>query len=515
MKTIIIGLDGASFRVIEENIDELPTLSTFIREGYSSKLISTDPPTTSVAWPAFSTSQNPGAYGIYDFMNRDPATMEFQLNDARESLEGFFWQYMDEEIGLASIPLIPYHDTDGFFVQGSLARINEEQICDPPRLSADLPEEYDYRIDWRDDNEDIISGVKRRVEDRGAFYEELLRQFDLDMYFLMFNAIDHIQHHFWAYMDETHPAHEPSEYEDVVLNIYKQVDSVLADLRRQLDSDANVFIVSDHGFQPNRMEVNINSVLEERGYLDYEVDLSGSILTKVHNIVKQYLSHEQITTIVPRIFQDAAREKMPINEHIGEAFNWHTTRAYSFGVMPNIYLNLEGREKHGTVSVSEYENLVCELREVFLSLETPDGQQAFEQVKIGEELYEGTFEDLAPDLVLKPSEGVYCKSDINGPKFKKKTEAMPNSGVHEREGILIAHGPSIKQNASVSESSHDIIDVGPTILKMHGYAPGQNFDGTAIDEALVESSAGDRFAEYREKARIRDRVLSLHQLEEV
>jgi len=510
-KTAIIGVDGATFRVLDRYRDELPTFSRFIDDGYSAKLISTDPPTTSVAWPSFATGCNPGRHGIYDFMNRDPETLDFELNDARKRLEGFFWQYMNESTGLASIPLIPYHRVDGFFFQGSLARINEDQITDPPSLSRKVPENYDYRIDWRDDNETILDGVKRRVDARGEFFTTLVGEYDLDFYFVMFNAIDHIQHHFWAYMDEDHPAFEPSEYDTAILDVHRRVDSAISDIVDALPPETNVLLVSDHGFMPNEVEVNLNTMLAREGYLEFEMDTSATVLTRVHKRAKQFLSYDQMTTLLPEWFQDAARSRMPINEEIGEAFVWESTRAYSFGVMPNIYLNIEGRERHGTVPEREYEPLLDKLEELFISIETPDGEQAFDGVWRGEDIYHGEFEHLAPDLVLVPGTGTYCKSDVGGQLFERKEEAMPNSGVHEREGILVADGPNVRPNDD--RGRHDIVDVAPTVLQMNGYAAPGHFDGGPIERALVNGTGDLTAPRYGERSRIENRVLTLKQLE--
>ena len=512
MTTAIIGIDGATFRVIDEHRKSLPTFDVLMSNGYSSTLRSTDPPTTSVAWPAFATGRNPGAYGIYDFMNRDPKSMDFFLNDARERLEEFFWQYMDESTGLGSIPIIPYHSVDGFFIQGSLARINEDQITDPPSLADHIPRDYDYRIDWRDDNSEIVAGVKRRVEARKQFFLDLVRTYDLGCYFLMFNAVDHIQHHFWAYMDDTHPAHQDSPHEETILDIYRAVDDAVGAIIDELPDDTNVILASDHGFMRNEMEINLNALLSERGYLKFNVSASGSVLTTLHDTVKKYLSYEQITTLLPKTLQDTLRSQMPINENIHEAIDWDRTQAYSFGVMPNIYVNLQGRESTGTVSQDEYNSLLEELSSMLLSLTDSNGERMFEEVKYGSDIYDGPFEDTAPDIILIPAEGRYCKGNIGDRVFSKKTYPMPNSGVHEHDGIFVAAGPDVEPNDERPDGSHDIVDVAPTVLQLNGYNPPDSFDGTAIEAAIGRADGDLRPADRAERRRIADRVLAMKQL---
>jgi len=80
-KILIIGIDSMDPRVVDELIDKLPNLKSL--ETYT-KLQTTIPPETPVAWSAASTGSNPGRYGIFDFINRDPKTYLPKLNLAIE-----------------------------------------------------------------------------------------------------------------------------------------------------------------------------------------------------------------------------------------------------------------------------------------------------------------------------------------------------------------------------------------------------------------------------------------------
>ncbi|MBO0912290.1 MAG: alkaline phosphatase family protein [Acidobacteria bacterium] len=53
---------------------ELPNLACIRRRGYYSRLKTTYPPQTPVAWSSFATGTNPGGHGIFDFISRDPMT---------------------------------------------------------------------------------------------------------------------------------------------------------------------------------------------------------------------------------------------------------------------------------------------------------------------------------------------------------------------------------------------------------------------------------------------------------
>lgn len=83
-KVIVIGLDGLDPKIVEPMLDEgeLPNLAKLRSEGGYSRLRTTYPALTPVAWSTFVTGTNPGGHGIFDFIRRDPKTYlpDFSLN---------------------------------------------------------------------------------------------------------------------------------------------------------------------------------------------------------------------------------------------------------------------------------------------------------------------------------------------------------------------------------------------------------------------------------------------------
>lgn len=83
-KVIVIGLDGMEPSIVEAmlNRGELPNLARLRSAGIYTKLKTTYPAQTPVAWSSFATGTNPGAHGIFDFVTRNPQTYlpEFALN---------------------------------------------------------------------------------------------------------------------------------------------------------------------------------------------------------------------------------------------------------------------------------------------------------------------------------------------------------------------------------------------------------------------------------------------------
>ncbi len=75
-KVLVLGFDGMDpnrvMRMVKEG--KLPNIKRFLQRGYLSKMVTTPPPQSPVAWGSFITGKDPGGYGIYDFIHRDPKT---------------------------------------------------------------------------------------------------------------------------------------------------------------------------------------------------------------------------------------------------------------------------------------------------------------------------------------------------------------------------------------------------------------------------------------------------------
>jgi predicted AlkP superfamily phosphohydrolase/phosphomutase len=75
-RVIVIGLDGFEPKIAESMVAQgkLPNLARLQEQGGYSRVRTTYPAQTPVAWSTFSTGTNPGGHGIFDFLTRDPKT---------------------------------------------------------------------------------------------------------------------------------------------------------------------------------------------------------------------------------------------------------------------------------------------------------------------------------------------------------------------------------------------------------------------------------------------------------
>lgn len=75
-RVIVIGLDGLEPKIVEPMLaaGELPNLARLRSQGGFSRVATTYPAQTPVAWSTFATGTNPGGHGLFDFLRRDPKT---------------------------------------------------------------------------------------------------------------------------------------------------------------------------------------------------------------------------------------------------------------------------------------------------------------------------------------------------------------------------------------------------------------------------------------------------------
>lgn len=84
-KLVILGVDGMDPNLFERYMREgrMPNLKALGERGTYMPLGTTFPPQSPVAWSTFTTGTHPGSHGIYDFVHRNPHSLEPYLSTSR------------------------------------------------------------------------------------------------------------------------------------------------------------------------------------------------------------------------------------------------------------------------------------------------------------------------------------------------------------------------------------------------------------------------------------------------
>lgn len=75
-KAVVVGIDGLDYHLTNKYLASrlLPNLAKLKKAGFYSRLETTTPPQSPVAWASFITGAKPAKHGVFDFIVRDPET---------------------------------------------------------------------------------------------------------------------------------------------------------------------------------------------------------------------------------------------------------------------------------------------------------------------------------------------------------------------------------------------------------------------------------------------------------
>ncbi len=282
-------------------------------------------------------------------------------------------------------------------------------------------------------------------EDRERMFFDALEKTPQGLCACVFDTTDRVQHMFWRYLEEDHPAARDvprDQRPNVILDLYQRMDALVGRVLQQLDKNCLLLVVSDHGFKSFARCVNLNAWLHQNGYLTLKEGKTES----------------------GDWFEDV---------------DWSRTRAYTMG-LNGLYLNLKGRERYGIVTPGlESESLKDELRTKLNGLTDPEsGTAGITGVFDCDGIYAGPYTDNAPDLIVGYGAGYRASWDsvmgkVTEKVFEDNTKAW--SGDHCVDPRLV---PGVLfSNHKIAAQGPGIVDVAPTVLKLFGLELPSYLDG--------------------------------------
>ena len=306
----------------------------------------------------------------------------------------------------------------------------------------------------------FLDNVKGILEERRAKLRVALADPDWRFLFMMFSEVDRVQHALWRHVDtksKLHDAVEAAKYGPAIEESYVAMDGVLGEIVAASGKDTAVIVMSDHGFAPFRRGVNLNTFLLREGF---QVNKGGGGGTGIQKDVTQ-------------LFDQA---------DFFDRIDWDATEAYALG-LGEIYVNLKGREKQGSVDPAKYDAVCAAIREKLLALRDVDGAKVVHEVYLGRDLYKGpTAAKFAPDLVVGFERGyrVSWQTSLGGGGAEViEDNRFPWSGDHCSvdpslvPGILLTSFP-------VKGEKPSIMDVAPTVLDLFRVPAPPDWDGKSL-----------------------------------
>lgn len=493
-KLLIIGLDGATFDVIEPLMaaGRMPALRSFIDAGVAGILHSTKPPITPAAWTTFMTGKGPGRHGIVDFEKYDPHNNTLSFNSTFEIREKTLWELLSEKglrAGSINVPMTyPPRPINGFMISGFETPSIHAEFTWPRELKQEILREipnYNYRTNWRRKALGGAGLLKENLDYICNSFEqgwELTRycgeRFGWDVLMVVFKLVDNLQHKAWKYLDPRYQHRYPREAA-MAADCFARLDDVLAKLFAYAEAHrATVMIMSDHGHGSLDGKAQPNLLLKEWGYLRLHSPWHQAAQRAEHWLHR--LTKGKVTR-----FEQTGRG---IEREL--AIDWTRTKACVMhaGIYGFLYLNLKGRGPVGIVEPEDYERLRDEIAERLRGAEVTDRAgrpiKIFPEVYKTEELYRCTREENPgmPDLLLSPEPGLAVIRKIRGRQPVRWCPEARLEGTHRAEGIVALGGPNVRVGARIEGN---IVDMTPTALAMLGLRVPGDMEGRVLKEAFT------------------------------
>jgi len=498
MKTIIIGLDGATFDIIKPlaSAGRLPVLSRLMREGVSAPLRSTILPNSFPGWASCTTGTSEGMHGVFSPFIKNPSKYTVRAMSGRDIMTRPVWDILTEHGGRSIVVNVPTtyppEPINGLMVTGMLTPGRDSEFTYPASLKKELLAEFpNYVIEPEriPDKHARANEFRRSIEVRERALKYLMKRGEWDFLMVVFSALDRAQHDYWADMDPAHPRHDPNtpdEFREFIHETYQRLDLAVGRLIEGLPVNSRLLVVSDHGFCSELFEVRVNELLASSGLLAFKSPSSRKSLARVKEF-RQKIAR-RLSPAAPN--GNVLDRKVEYGSAFLDEIDWSRTRAF-FAQDKGVWVNLSGRESEGIVGESEYDGVVEEARTALLQLiSSEDGERVFERVMRREEIFNGAWSSRLPDLVMVPRRDEYVYNER--PSYGEViVPADSTTGTHSRDGIFIAWGPGIKSGATFVNQPN-LRDVGSTALASLECPLTTDMDGRVLTEAFSELTESAR-----------------------
>jgi predicted AlkP superfamily phosphohydrolase/phosphomutase len=542
-KAILLGFDGLDPAVTERLMAEgkLPNFSRLKKMGGYSRLRTTFPALSPVAWSTFATGVNPAKHNIFDFLNRDLRTYAPELSSAkvlRKSVEMRrksepFWKILGRNAVSSTILRVPITFPPDEFngrllsamctpdlrgTQGTFSR-----FTDPAgELIGPNSETIPFRVD---DLTVAIQGQSFPL--RPDEYTPWIRLKFPSAHGIVRFLLTGTHTNFSLYatpvqIDPENPALPISHPRYYAMYLAKLLGSFST-----LGMAEDTWALNEHAIDQNAFLNQAALIQQER-----EAMFFSALEHTRHGVVAcvfdttdrvQHMCFGQ-TGVIENLYRDmdrvlgraleyvdagtaifvlsdhgfcAFRRGVNLNSWLrregylalendgaesGEyldGIDWGRTRAYTFG-LGGLYLNVRGREAQGIVAPADAEALGREIAAKLTGLED-SGEVAIAHVYAAADIYKGPYLGAAPDLIVGYSAGYRASWDAAVGKVTPlvfEDNTKAWCGDHCVDPQLV---PGVLfSNRKIAAEDPGIEDMAPTVLQLFGIQPPSWMEGKSV-----------------------------------
>lgn len=267
--------------------------------------------------------------------------------------------------------------------------------------------------------------------------------------FFYFSSVDQRHHMMARQMDPSHPFHEKDTPRDLAMamrTLYLEMDQILGWVMQDLRPGTSLVVMSDHGFAPFKRQANLNTWLEQNGYLTLKNPAKRDEYEWLYGI------------------------------------DWKKTKAFAIG-LNSLYLNVKGRDRYGIVDPADRAGLAREIAEKLKGWrDGPRGEYVVTQPLLREEIYHGPHVEEAPDILVGYARGFRASWATTSAKIPSQ---LVEDNKHEWSGDHCMDSRSVpgillSNEALKTDMPSDLKDLTVGILDRFGIEPPSQIKGHSV-----------------------------------
>lgn len=442
---ILVGVDGMEWSVVDDLIakGQLPNIKAFKARAVSAKLATDYGANSPIVWTTVATGMNKEVHGITNFdVATDSGTAPVSSSMRKvPALWNMVSLFNRKVMMLGWWGSWPAENVNGIIVSDRAHRSVENRVSPAsfePTFASDLVTINADRSLFPLDED---SGAEDRIM---SWYAVKNANAGYNLIMCYIHGTDLVSHKYWKYYrpDGFTSVNEENKakYADMIPAKYRAVDAFLGKLVAAAPKNANLTIISDHGFGPLPEE-----------FIKVSLDLDP-ILAHIGMLTKNGSA------------VDFSKTKV---------FNYETA---GFQMTKMVRYSMAGREAGGTVTPDQQAAVRQDLTSKLAQVTYEDGSPVF-SVRDAKPYEQKKGADFIIEVLPK---GATMRLKYQGQVYTDVVKAIvEHSGGHGwlPPGVFMSAGPDIDPKANLEGIR--IHDITPTLLYGMGLPIAQDFNGKA------------------------------------
>jgi predicted AlkP superfamily phosphohydrolase/phosphomutase len=513
-RQLVIGVDAMEWDLVRRwaRGGKLPTFRRLMEQGTCAELASTSAQLPDTTWACTYTGMNPAKLEKYFYVQYDPSTMGLRYVTDDAIRRPPFWELLSQaglRVGVVDVPKFALsRSLNGFQLTNWGAHATTTAYASTPvALVGEIESRFGRHpvgdCDAVDERPRALRRLARRVLDgvqlHGQVFRHLMRERPWNVFFAAFSAPHCIGHHFWRFMDPTHPRHpktDPHGLAGSIEQAYRAIDRESGEMLTLAGDTTRCTVVAAHGMGP---------IYHASWHLPEIFDLLGHgrrplarPLTAQRSTKARVNPWRILELVLPGAFQYRIKAMLPrsLQEQLlflwyAGSQDWKGCRAFA---IPNndsvgaIRISVKGRDRNGTVAPGDEYRRVCQdIADALYELSDPvSNRPVVRRVTLTHDEFRGPFLDQLPDLTVLWNQS-FSWDSLHSPRFGtlRLRRQDGRSGSHTPHGFVLLAGQGVP--AGVELTGRSIYDIAPTVLEAAGVPIPPDLDGTPLRRILAET----------------------------